>query len=366
MLGLLKQKDPSGHPPIPTAPRYVRPMARSSEMWDGGEDPQLPWTTRPYIPSTATSLCQQVPRRLLHNNPAGAGTGVDARSLLTTTVLNFEGVGNDVPIGGYYSGVGGGPDHGVVFGPAAYTFVDADAGGSGNTANEPSGEATMFFKDVSDAYITVAAGFTGMSFQYSSFVPGTVTVHGGPDGSGLVLASAPLPRTGVCEVEFPACGDPAGAFGRWFLFTVPLFGGVARSVRFTGQYLEWSAYFDDLTIFGGDPHCTQTTYWLWDPATDAAVGELKNNTATCFPAPYNIEARPCSAPATVPVTMVLRNAALTKIRTQKEHAAPFFFWGDDPATGDVFKSALPLAAGTYWLSTKIDGVEERIRFTKTC
>jgi hypothetical protein len=46
--------------------------------------------------------------------------------------------------------------------------------------------------------------------------------------------------------------------------------------------------------------------------------------------------------------------------------SPFFFWGTTPLRGDVFRSMLPLPAGTYWLFTTIDGVEEWIRFTKTC
>jgi hypothetical protein len=126
------------------------------------------------------------------------------------------------------------------------------------------------------------------------------------------------------------------------------------------------SFFDDVTIDLVALPCAKTTYWVWDPKTDAVVSELKNNSELCFSVPYNLEARPCAAPKNTPVTMVLKNATLGKIRTQKEYIAPFFFWGDDPTTGDILRSTLPLPAGTYWLCTTVDGVEERIRFTKTC
>jgi hypothetical protein len=66
----------------------------------------------------------------------------------TVVLLDFEGVGNYNPFGNYYGGGGGGPakDYGVVFGPGAETLVDADAGGSGNFANEPSNSTALPFR----------------------------------------------------------------------------------------------------------------------------------------------------------------------------------------------------------------------------
>jgi hypothetical protein len=68
----------------------------------------------------------------------------------------------------------------------------------------------------------------------------------------------------------------------------------------------------------------------------------------------------------MPVTIVLKNETLSKIRAQKEHMAPFFLWGDDPVTGDVFRSSALIRAGRYWLHTTIDGVEEKVVFVAQC
>ena len=63
-----------------------------------------------------------------------------AVSAAQTVLLDFEGVGNDVFVGDYYGGGGGGldKDYGIVFGPDMLAAVDTDAGGSVNIANEPS------------------------------------------------------------------------------------------------------------------------------------------------------------------------------------------------------------------------------------
>jgi hypothetical protein len=307
-------------------------------------------------------------RRLVKNRPPDAAAASTAagstRDLATTVVLDFEGVGDYVAVGSYYAGAnGGGPDYGVVFGSSV---VAIDAVGNGNIINEPSPSTVLFFAETSNTYMTVSAGFTGLSFYYASNDDAIVTVYDGPDGTGTVLASLAVPRTGLCIYDYPACGDPHGYYGRWILFLVQ-FSGVAASVRFTGPNIEGDVFIDDIRIVPAEPPCTRTTYWLWDPKTDAPVGELLNNSASCIAVPYNIEVRPCIPPKTAPVVLQLKNATTLKIlKTQNEVAAPYFLWGDNTATGDVFKNTAPLPKGAYWLSSKIDGVQEKIRFTKTC
>ncbi len=61
------------------------------------------------------------------------------------TVLDFEGLGDLMPIGNYYNG-GAGPDYGVSFSQNALALIDRDAGGSGNTGGEPSPETVMFYR----------------------------------------------------------------------------------------------------------------------------------------------------------------------------------------------------------------------------
>jgi cysteine-rich repeat protein len=115
-----------------------------------------------------------------------------------------------------------------------------------------------------------------------------------------------------------------------------------------------------------EQNCTGRTYWLWDPKNDTEVGELLNNSASCISVPYNIEVRPCTAPETLPVVLKLKNATLATLKTQKEDVAPFYLWGDTPATGDVYRNTKPLPNGTYWLYSTVDGVLEKLAFTQTC
>jgi cysteine-rich repeat protein len=133
---------------------------------------------------------------------------------------------------------------------------------------------------------------------------------------------------------------------------------------------------DDSNLVNGDGcsstcelECRGTTYWVWNPtnATHDATprGQLLNNSASCIAVPYTIEARPCAPPATVPVTLKLFSAART-IKTQREDVAPYFLWGDTPATGKVSKNTVPLVPGSYWLHVTMDGDVEKLAFTQTC
>jgi len=148
----------------------------------------------------------------------------------TVFQLTFEGVGNLNQVGNFYNGDG--PDnYGVSFSGATLGIVDADAGGSGNFANEPTGDTVMFFLDENNARMTVAAGFdTGFSFYYSSIAnAGDVYVYDGPDGTGNLLASLNLPALG----SDPNGGDPTGAYNIWANVGVG-FNGIAQSVVFSG------------------------------------------------------------------------------------------------------------------------------------
>jgi hypothetical protein len=268
-------------------------------------------------------------------------------------VLTFEGVSNGALVGSFYAGVGG-PDLGVVFGRSALGEVDSDEGGWAPVANEPSASTVLAFLNEVDATMTVATGFSKLSFQYASGNNFTVTVLDGPSGTGVALADATVLETPQCgrSAGYPRCGDPEGAFGIWRNITVP-FSGVATSIRLNGELR--ILFIDNLTFSPPEPPCTKTTYWVWDPTTDELVGELWNNSASCIAALYNIEVRPCALPATTPVKLKLMNSAYGTIKTQKELAAPFYVWGDTTATGDVYRNTVSLPVGTYWLDSTFDG-----------
>jgi hypothetical protein len=123
--------------------------------------------------------------------------------------------------------------------------VDADAGGNGNFANEPSADTIMFFLDANDAILTYAAGFeTGFSFYYTSSTEATVTVWDGLGGTGNLLGSLNL----RAQYTDNCGGDPTGTFCNWTAVGVK-FDGIAKSINFGGTANQTG--YDNIT-FGSD------------------------------------------------------------------------------------------------------------------
>lgn len=184
--------------------------------------------------------------RFTKNLLAAAGLAATMASAMAANpiVLDFEGIPDLSPVGDFYNG-GGGTNYGVHFSDATLALVDADAGGSGNFANEPSPNTVMFFLDANNAILTFAAGFdTGFSFLYSSSTAATVTVYEGLNGTGNVLGTLSLTAQG-----FDNCsGDPSGDFCNWTAVGVA-FSGTARSIDFGGTANQTG--FDNIT-FGSD------------------------------------------------------------------------------------------------------------------
>ncbi len=164
-------------------------------------------------------------------------------------VLDFEGLPNQSSVGDFYNG-GGGTNYGIEFSDATLALIDADAGGDGNFANEPSPNTIMFFLQANNAILNYAAGFdTGFSFFYTSSTAATVTVYDGVDGTGNVLGTLDL----VAQYTNNCVGDPSGSFCNWSPVGVA-FAGTARSIDFGGTANQTG--FDEIT-FGsarpGDP-----------------------------------------------------------------------------------------------------------------
>jgi len=125
-------------------------------------------------------------------------TGSQAKA--DEVVLTFEGLGNQVPIGNFYNG-GGGGSLGITFGADSLAIISRDAGGSGNFSNNPSGDTIAFFLSGPGDVMDVPAGFsTGFSFFYSSSTAGSVSVYSGLDGTGTLLETLNL--TGPCHGHF--------------------------------------------------------------------------------------------------------------------------------------------------------------------
>lgn len=161
-------------------------------------------------------------------------------------VLTFEGVGHAASVGNFYGG-GAGPNYGIGFSSNALACVDADAGGSCNIANEPSGNTGMFFLSGGAATMNVAAGFeTGFSFFYTAAIAAIVRVYDGLNGTGNLLAELEL----VAQNSSNCAGDPNGDYCNWTAIGVE-FDGIAKSVDFggTANYV----VFDDITIGAAIP-----------------------------------------------------------------------------------------------------------------
>ncbi|RLD43060.1 MAG: hypothetical protein DRI89_05620 [Bacteroidetes bacterium] len=103
-------------------------------------------------------------------------------------VLDFEGLGNNDPIMDFYNGGlsgkgNSGVNYGIEFG-TALGKIDADAGGNGNFANEPSPSTIMFFLSSDQVYLNVAAGFTtAFSLYYSGGCDASYEVYDGLNGT---------------------------------------------------------------------------------------------------------------------------------------------------------------------------------------
>jgi len=139
-------------------------------------------------------------------------------------VLDFEGIGNGVPVGDHYNGAGpANRNYGINFSPATLALVDADAGGTGNFANEPSPHMIRFLLDANDANLNFATGLTTcFSFFYSSAVAVSVNVYERLNATGNLLASLSV----VAQYHVNCTGDPTGAYCNWTPVGV-LFAGLA-------------------------------------------------------------------------------------------------------------------------------------------
>jgi hypothetical protein len=149
-------------------------------------------------------------------------------------------VGDLQEVGNFYAG------QGIVFSPGSLALIDGDAGGSGNTANEPSGQTTLVFLNANSAILNYADGFsTGFSFFYwSNSASASVTVWDDVDGGGNLLGKIDLVR----QFSDNCVGDPSGQYCNWTAAGLA-FTGVAKSINFGGT-ANFIVY-DNIT-FGAD------------------------------------------------------------------------------------------------------------------
>lgn len=182
-------------------------------------------------------------------------------------VLDFEGAGNTASLNDFYNGGidsagNSGTNYGVAFGSNSLSLIDSDAGGTGNIANEPSGNTVLVFLNGS-AILNYVPGFdTGFSFFYSSYYSATVNVWDGLDATGNLLTTLNL----VSQFGDNCAGDPNGAYCNWTAVGAT-FSGIAKSIDFggTANYV----VYDDITF--GSANAGQTST-VPEPAMFALLG----------------------------------------------------------------------------------------------
>ncbi|MDG6079144.1 PEP-CTERM sorting domain-containing protein [Erythrobacter litoralis] len=151
------------------------------------------------------------------------------------TVLDFEGIGDQQPVGDFYA-----PD--FVFSPDTLAIIDQDAGGTGNFANEPSASTVMFFLNSNNAVLNALNGFdTGFSFFYSSSTAATVNIWSGLNATGTLLGSINLAAQNTVNCG----GDPTGTFCN-FTNIGTTFEGTAFSIDFGGTANQTA--YDNITF----------------------------------------------------------------------------------------------------------------------
>ena len=197
-----------------------------------------------------------------------AGLVYSAPSLSAVVSLTFEGAGNQAALQNFYNGGtdsqgNSGTNYGVTFSGDTLSIIDADAGGGGNFANEPSPSTIMFFLDANNGVLNYAAGFqTGFSFYYTSSTAATVNVYDGLGATGNLLASINL----AAQFTDNCVGDPNGTFCNWTPIGVT-FAGTALSIDFGGTANQTG--YDNIT-FGSDTPCAGNC--VPEPASLALFG----------------------------------------------------------------------------------------------
>jgi len=205
--------------------------------------------------------------RFLKTALAAAALAATALPASAVIVLDFEGVGNLNPVGNFYNG-GAGTNYGIQFSNDTLAVVDADDGGSGNFANEPSSNTIMFFLNANNAVLNFAAGFTtGFSFFYTSSTAATVNVYDGLNATGNLLGSLNL----NAQFNQNCSGDPTGGFCNWTAVGVA-FAGTAKSIDFGGTANQTG--FDDITFGSVTPGVPEPSTYALMALGLAGVGFL--------------------------------------------------------------------------------------------
>jgi len=189
----------------------------------------------------------------------GAVATTSQTSSSTCVVIDFEGVGDLVPIGTIGD---------VTFSANGVGLVDLDAGGTGNFANEPSPDTIMFVAAGGANVITatLANPVQEISWNYVSINPGEIRVFGAGNVLLATIALPPIPQVNP--------GDPTGgAFGTWDSGIHTEVGNVITSVEYDAlaDQIGWDDLDYCVKFVGGELLPINTTALILAGAQTNAV-----------------------------------------------------------------------------------------------
>jgi len=172
-------------------------------------------------------------------------SGALDRGAGSCNLIDFEGVGDTQVIGAIPGAVT------VTFGPSWLGLIDADAGGTGNFANEPSPSTIAIFLNLADP-ITFSSPVQFVQVFYTATaasVPITLTAW---DSVGNVVATTTGSTIGTSVDGAPCGGDPAGDFCLWDIMTLTAPSNSIRGITFSGAVADQFG-FDNMTFCTGAP-----------------------------------------------------------------------------------------------------------------
>lgn len=109
------------------------------------------------------------------------------------------------------------------------------------------------------------------------------------------------------------------------------------------------------------------SYYVWNATSDTELFEIYDGFSGCISGEkYNIEARAnCVKPTSV-AFKVFNVSSNKVVKRSTETVGPFFVWGDNATSSDVFPSRTQLADGVFKLYTTVGTYTEIITFAQAC
>lgn len=199
------------------------------------------------------------PGGLPSGSPGPIAGRVDRQQGETCTFIDFEGLGDNQEIGT----VSGEPN--VTFATGWLALIDADAGGSGNFANEPSPDTVAYVPAGAYGPIDFDEGVQFAQFFYVASaisLPVTLTAFDGPGGTGNEVDSVQGDTIGTDFDGAPCTGDPSGNFCLFDILTLAADTNNIRSVVISGAVPNQFA-FDDMEYCTFIPPAPLAPTWAW-------------------------------------------------------------------------------------------------------